>query len=165
MMVLPVRKFKETLEIRSGILARLKSHRYFPITIIATLVLVAAVIHVWQRVVVISLVKEVSVLTKVNRSLVDDAHKLQSRITALSMTARVEGYAMDSLGLKRVTADQLFTLVPEEVTPVAADELATILFSIKRVAEYLPVLSQAQAGASQLQPLKFEPDDSQGGGD
>ncbi len=164
MMVLPVRKFKETLEIRSGVFVRLKSHRYFPVTIIVALVLVASVIHVWQRVVVRNLVIEVSALGKENRSLVDDAHKIQSRITALSMTARIEGYAMDSLGLKRVSADQLFTLVPEEHTPVATDELATILFSIKRVAEYLPVLSPNQAGASQLQPLKFEPDESRRGG-
>jgi cell division protein FtsL len=159
MQIRSVRKFKETVEIRSQLLTRLQSHRYFPVALIVTLILVAACVHVWQRVMVISLVREVSLLEKENRGLVDDTHKVQSQIAALSMSARIERYAADTLGLKRVDADRLFTLVPEAVNTVPADELATMLSSIKRVAQYLPALSQTQAGAQELQPIKFEPDE------
>jgi cell division protein FtsL len=155
-----VRQFKETIEFRSLPLHRLRSHRYFAAAVIAAVVLVAACIHVWQRVVVINLVKEVSALDKENRSLVDDAHKIQTDIAALSMATRIELYALDTLGLQRVRADHLYTLIPEATREFSSDDLTTMISSIKRVAECLPVLTEAQAAAQELQPIRFEPADN-----
>ncbi len=151
-----VRKFKETNEIRSLLFKRIQSHRYTPIALIATAILLAACVHVWQRVVVIRLVREVSIMQREHAELVDDAQKVQSKIAALSMSARVESYAVDSLGLRPVAPDQLYTLVPEASGEIRGDELATVMSSIRRVAEYLPVLSETRAEARELQPLKFE---------
>lgn len=158
-----VRQFKETIEFRSLPLNRLRSHRYFPVAVIALVVLAAACIHVWQRVVVIGLVQEVSALEKKNRSLVDDAQKVQTDIAALTMATRVERYAVDTLGLQQVRADRLYTLVPDVTRNLSSDELATMLSSIRRVADYLPALTEAQA-AQELQPIRFEPSDDSGGG-
>jgi len=154
-----VRKFKETVEFRALPLNRLKSHRYFPTAVIALVVLLAACIHVWQRVVVISLVKEVSALEKENRALVDDAHKLQSDITSLSMSSRIERYAADSLGLQRIQPDNLFTITSYDDGRLVTDEWSAMISSIKRVADYLPVVTEAKAEARELEPIKFEPDE------
>lgn len=154
-----VRQFKETIELRSLPLHRLRSHRYFPAIVISLVVLSAACIHVWQRVLVIGLVKEVSVLEKENAGLVDAAHKVRTDIAALSMATRIENYAIDSLGLQRVSADRLVTLAPEATRNLSSDELATLISSIKRVAEYLPVVTEAQAGAQELEPIRFDPAD------
>jgi len=159
-----VRKFKETVEFRALPLNRLKSHRYFPTAVIALVILLAACIHVWQRVVVISLVKEVSVLEKENRALVDDAHKLQSDITSLSMSSRIERYAADSLGLQRIQPDNLFTITSYDDGRLVTDEWSAMISSIKRVADYLPVVTEAKAEARELEPIKFETDEERGDG-
>lgn len=151
-----VRKFKETIEFRSLPFNRLRSHRYFPATVLALVILAAACIHIWQRVVVISLVKEVSALQKENRGLVDAGHKVQTDVAALCMATRIERYALDTLGLKRVSPDSIYTLVPRSVGELSSDELTTMMSSIRRVAEYLPVLTDANAAAKKLEPIRFE---------
>lgn len=154
-----VRVFKETVEMRSLLLHRMRSHRYFPFAVIGTIVLAVACIHIWQRVVVIGLAQQVSHLKKENKQLIDDAHKVQSEIAALCMSSRIEQYALDSLGLKRVSTDRLYTLVTEDVSEAPSDQLATVLSSIKRVADYLPEVAEAKAAHSQLEPIRFDTDD------
>ena len=158
-MALSVRKFTETVEFRSLLFNRLKTHRYFPAAVLALVVLTAACIHIWQRVVVISLVKEVSVLQKENYDLVDRAHKVQTDIAALTMASRIEQYAIDTLGMQRVRPDRLYTLIPESAGDVSSDRFSTMISSIRRVAAYLPVLTEAQAAAQELQPIRFDTED------
>ncbi len=151
-----LRSYNETVEMRSMPLKRLRSHRYFPIAVIAVLLTAAACVHVWQRVVVLSLVKEVSLLEKENRGLVDDGHKVQSEITGLSMTTRIEKYAVDSLGLQRIQPSDSYVLEPWEKEVKSPDELAAMITSIRRVAEYLPERTEARATAQELQPIRFD---------
>jgi len=158
-----VRTFKESLEMSSQPLKRLQKHRYFPIALIVLALVSAACIHVWQRAVVIGMVKQVGVLNINSKALVDDIEKVQSDIAALTMASRIEQYASDSLGLERVTPNALYTLAPEEEAEVSRDELATMLSSIKRVADYLPVLTEAQADLTELQPIRFQADSADGG--
>jgi hypothetical protein len=112
---------------------------------------------------VINLVQDVSRLQKENRSLVDDAHKLRTEIASLSMASRIEQYALDSLGLQRVKMDQIVTLVPEESAEAPTDRFATMVSSIKRVADYLPAMSEAKAASDELKPIRFEPGDTGAG--
>lgn len=152
-----VRKFKETVEFRAHPLQRLKSNRYFPFAVMAVMLMAAACVHVWQRVVVISLVQEVSVLEKENQGLVDDAHKIQTEITALSMAGRIERFAVDSLGLQRVQPDHLFAVAEDEKQEKrTSDDFAAIMSSIKRVAEYLPEVSEVRAESQELEPIRFD---------
>jgi hypothetical protein len=58
--------------------------------------------------------------------------------------------------MRRVRADHLYTLIPEDDRELSGDDLTTMISSIKRVAEYLPVLTEAQAAAQELRPIKFE---------
>ena len=157
-----VRQFAETIQFRSQLLKRIKSHRYFPVAMIILVLLTAACVHVWQRVMVMGMVHEVGILQQEHNGLIDDVEKVQSDITRLSMASRIEQYAMDSLGLERVRPDRLYTLVPEEAREASGDEFATMLSSIKRVAGYLPVLTETQAEATELKPIKIDPDDDGG---
>lgn len=151
-----LRRFKEVIEFRSLPFNQIRSHRYFPATILAIVIMSAACIHIWQRVVVISLVKEVAVLQKENHELVDAGHKVQTDIAALSMATRIERYAIDTLGLQRISPDHLYTMIRQSENVRATDEWGTMISSIRRVAEYLPVVSSAQAAAQELEPIKFD---------
>ena len=60
--------------------------------------------------------------------------------------------------------DRLYTLIPESAGGSTSDGLSTVISSIRRVAERLPVLTEAQAAAQELRPIKFETSDSGGVG-
>ncbi|MEW5795131.1 MAG: cell division protein FtsL [Candidatus Zixiibacteriota bacterium] len=152
-----LRKYKETVEIRSLLFNRLRTHRYFPIAVMALLITGAACIHVWQRVVVLSLVKEVAALEKENRGLVDDAHKIQTEIAALSMATRIERFASDTLGLQRPSPNGLYTMTPVDIEMAESqDAFAALVSSIRRMADYLPERTEARAAAQELEPIKFD---------
>lgn len=149
-----VRKFKETVEIRSSVINRLRSHRYFPIAVLVTVFLMASVIHVWQRVHVLETVKQVSHLRAENAQLVDATSKLNVRLATLTAAGRIEKYAMDSLGLQPVAADQIYTLIGREEKPPEPDELATMFRAIERVTQYVPVVTENRASAGDLRQLR-----------
>ena len=154
-----VRKFKETVELRSTFLQRLRSHRFVPVVAISVALLAAACLHVWQRVTVIELAKDTAVLRKTNRDLVDDVKKLQSDIAALSMPSRIETYAVDTLGMQRVDPDRLFTLVNTSEKDIPDDEFVAMVSTIRRVADFLPVNTVAEASNRELKPIRFEQDE------
>ncbi|MEA2030445.1 MAG: hypothetical protein U9N55_02455 [candidate division Zixibacteria bacterium] len=146
-----IRRFSETVKMRSSILNRIRSHRYFPLSILAVTVLLASCIHVWQRVIVLDLVHEVSCLRIDNASLIDDTRKVHSDIVSLSSSARIEQYASDSLGLETVPAERLYTLIrTHQETPELTDDMAIILSAVKRVAAHMPSITRSNATAGEL---------------
>lgn len=151
-----VRKFKETVEIRSSVLNRLRSHRFFPPALLFLVFLSAACVHVWQRVKVVELVKDVSELQRENAELLDAKKKIHSEIAALSRSSRIESYATDTLGLKPVSADRLFTLVPNKVSYEQPDDLELLLYAINRVTESVPTISENRAMAGGVDNLKLD---------
>ncbi|UCG63086.1 MAG: cell division protein FtsL [Candidatus Zixiibacteriota bacterium] len=151
-----VRKFKETVEIRSSILNRIRSHRYFPVTLLFCVLLIAACVHIWQRVKVVELVKEVAELKNEQAELRDAKKKIRSDIAILSTAARIEQYAVDSLGLRRVDAERLFTLVFDKDDHEQPDDLELLLFAINRMADAVPALSSNNAMARGVDNLKLD---------
>ncbi len=151
-----VRKFKETVEIKSSVFNRLRSHRYFPATLLFSCLLVAACVHIWQRVRVVELVKEVSTLQKENAELLDAKKKIYSEVAALSTASRIERYAADTLGLRRVSAERLFTLVPDRTIYERPDDLELMLHAINRVARAVPTITESNASARGVDDLKFD---------
>ena len=151
----PVRKFKETLDIRSSILVRVRSHRYFPVSLLITVFLMASVIHIWQRVRVLELVREVSELRTHKAVLADDATRLNAQIAALSLAGRVETYARDTLGLVPLSAERLFSLVRKDKVR-EMDDLTVVLQAIERVTEHMPVISETRAAAGELPRVRID---------
>ncbi len=151
-----VRKFKETIEIRSSLVNRLRSHRYFPAGVLVCAILAASCIHVWQRVKVMALVKEVSYLRNENADLVDKVKKVSSEISPLEMASRIERYAMDTLGLQPVSADRLFTLAQRKAELPPPDDLAALTAAIKRIARHMPVVSPSTVNAGEVRPLRID---------
>ena len=148
----PVRRFKETVEIRSSTVNRVLSHRYFPAAILVTLFLTVCVVHVWQRVRVLELVKDVSRLRSENNQLIDAASKLNIRLAVLSSAGRIERYARDSLGLQ--PAAQTYSLIGREEELPEPDELATMFQAIERVTRHVPAISPSRATAGDLRRLR-----------
>ncbi|MFQ5453540.1 MAG: hypothetical protein ACE5D6_05070 [Candidatus Zixiibacteriota bacterium] len=142
-----IRKFKETVEIKSSIINRIRTFQYLPVLLLVSFFLIAACIHIWQRVKVIELVKDVARLKKENAGIMDDKKKLYSEIAALSMVSRIEKYAFDSLGLKPVSAKKLITLVRKQEKHNPPDELELMVNALKRMADYIPVIEGTRANA------------------
>ena len=151
-----VRKFKETVEIRSSLINRVRSNRYLPMAVLVAVVLTAACVHIWQRVRVLDLVYEVSLLRQENQALGDDLRKVYSDVSSLSMSARIESYASDTLGLQTVPAEKLFTLVPRDGTGPEADDFERVLTAMKRMATYLPAVTETQASAGELRNPRID---------
>ena len=144
-----IRTFEETLEIRSSRLNRLRSHRYFWVGLLASAFLLVSCFHIWQRVKVMQLLKDVSRLQTENAYLVNEAKKLNAEIAALMMASRIEQYAADSLGLRLATADRLYTLVERKSGVRRMDDLDLVTTALSRLARYLPVVTENEARAGQ----------------
>ncbi|MDF1544773.1 MAG: cell division protein FtsL [bacterium] len=157
-----VRKFKETIEIKSSVLTRLKSHRYLTMSLLSLAILLVSCFHVWQRVMVLDLVQEVGQLRDDHDRLEDNLKKVGAEISALSMSSRIERYAVDSLGMKPIKAEQLYTLVPHETESTRPDELTVMARAIKRVADYMPVITEADVHARELQIVTVDTSSSGG---
>ena len=151
-----VRKFKETVEIKSTTFNKIKSHRYFPVAVLLTLLLTGACIHIWQRVKVVSLVKEIAQLKHENESLLDDKKKLYSEIAALTTASRIGQFATDTLGMKPIPAERLLTLIPNDQKMNRPDDLALLMNAIKRVVDYMPVIEETRASATGVENLNLD---------
>ncbi len=154
-----VRKFKETVEFQQGFLTRIRQHRYFGLAVVSTLLLLVACIHIWQRVQVIHLVQEVDALKAQSALMLDETKKAQMDIAGLTRATRIAVCAAESLGLEPIAADRLFTIQMQSQKPVqrdSTDEFAEVMSSIKRVADFMPVMSEASARSNELRPLKFD---------
>lgn len=151
-----VRRFKETIEIRHSVFNRLRSHRYFPVTLLIAALLVASCFHIWQRVKVLGLVTEVSGLQREQAALINELSRVSSDVASLSMASRVEKYAIDSLGMEPVGAERMFMLVRREAATTETDELQRMFSAARRLADYVPVLSQSRARAGDLESIRFD---------
>ena len=151
-----IRRFKETVDINSSTLNKLKSHKYFSLTSLFVCFLIVCCMHLWQQVTVVSLIKDVSKLEKENNVLLDNKKKLYSDIASLSTSSRIEQYASDTLGLKLVDADNMLTLVPNKVVPSQPDELQQMLTAVKRVAQFLPVIEETRAKAGAVENITID---------
>lgn len=155
-----VRKFSQTVNFSKLPFRRLRKHRYFPIGVVVAALLFFSCLHIWQRVQVMTLVHETALLRDRNHELVQVAHKLNDDIAGLTMASRIENYAVDSLGLQRIPADKLFTLIRERDEDEPASELAQVFRSIERIAAYIPTITESQARAGEAPELVL-PDDSE----
>ncbi len=153
-----VRAFKETVEMRRFSLRKLRSHRYAAAIGIGALLLALACAHIWQRVTVIQLAMDVNRLQTERNELIDQSRKVNSEISSLSMAARIEPFAIDSLGLIVVPADRLFTVRTEKKPdrPQQLDQFAALKIAAKRFSDHLPVLSQTTAEAETTDSIKFD---------
>lgn len=155
-MAVPVRKFKETVDFQSLAFHRLRNRKYFPAAMLILAFLVVACFHIWQRVHVMSLVREVAQLREENRQLIDLTRKTYNEIASLSMNSRIQKFAQDSLGLSLVSAGRLLTLQRPEAVPKKLDRLDLILTSLERVGKHLPVLSGNPVNAAEPGQIRFD---------
>ncbi len=158
-----VRRFAETVQIKSGLIRRIRTHRWFPAGFLAAFILLVASFHVWQRVHVLSLLAEVDQLKREHLVLVDTATKVRADMAALSMGERIEGYATDSLGLVRLSAENIYTLVDDERPKPPTDGFANLVKAIERVGQWMPGIGDNEVNADELKRIRFD-EESQGEG-
>lgn len=151
-----VRRFAETIQIQSGLIRRIRTHRWFPAALLATIVLLVASFHVWQRVQVLSLLTDVDQLKREHRLLIDTATKLRADMAALSMGERIEAYARDSLGLTRLSAEKIYTLVDDERPKPPTDGYTNLVKAIERVGQWMPGIGHNDVNAEELKRIRFD---------
>ena len=137
-------------------LRRMRSHRYFPPTVLALTVLLASFIHVWQRVHVLELVNENSVLRSERAIFLDELKKTNSDISALSMSSRIRAYAGDTLGMRLPATDHVFILMDSKQRMRPSGEFDRMADAFKRFAAYLPSISETRAHAGEVDGLNLD---------
>lgn len=152
----PVRLLLETSAIRSSLLHRVRTHRYFPVAAFIVALFMVSCIHVWQRVMVVELTKTNGKLRIENAELLDETRKVYTQIAQLSLASRIESYAIDSLGMRPVDADRIYTLIPTDEPAAPQDELGGAITAVKRLAAYMPVVSETRAAAGEVSVINMD---------
>jgi hypothetical protein len=137
-------RYRSTGKLRKSFRKRIiSSPRLIPTLIIVTIV-VFACLHIWQRVYVLGLVQEISVVEKERENLTDLLKKTNSDAAELSRLSRMEPIAIEKLGLGRTSAENLFTLEvkKQEITLSGIDNVKN---SLKKLADNLPVINETKA--------------------
>ena len=143
-MEISLQRHRSTDRYKKSLGRRLVSSRaLIPSLFIAAIILFAC-LHVWQRVYVFGLVKEVSRLEKESANLDDLLKKTNAEIADLSRLSRVEEVASRELGLGRTKAENMFTLVLKK-PEVKRDALDNVVLSLRKLADNLPVLTESKA--------------------
>lgn len=155
-----VRKFKETTEIKTNIIKRFKSHKYFPLTVLLAVLLATACFHIWLRVRVMDLVKEISHLKTENKLLVDNKKKLYSDLAALKTSSRIEKYATDTLGLEIVKAENLLTLDKENSQAETPGNYELFVNAVDRMTDFFPVIEETKANAEGIEDIRIDTADN-----
>ena len=153
-MKISVQRYRATGNLKNSLKKRLVSSKsLIPAIILASIILLAC-LHIWQRVYVMGLVKEVSILERENKNLKDLVKKTHVEIVDLSRLSRIEKIAVEELGLTRTSSENLYTLCVnrEENNSEGLDEVVT---SLKKIADNLPVLNETKAATSSI----FETDE------
>jgi len=116
-----------------------------PILFVVVFVLFACV-HIWQRVYVLGLVKEVGGLEKEREVLTDLSKKTNAEIMDLSRVSRVEQIVSRDLGMARTSTENMLTLVVKKSPTIKKQgELDNVVSSLKKLADNLPVINESRA--------------------
>jgi hypothetical protein len=102
------------------------------------------------------MVKEVATLRSENAALVDDARKLHARIASLSLAERIRNYAVDSLHMQPVAAEDLYSLVRKRDAAPPLDDFDAMLTAFKRLAVHLPTVVGTEAKAGEIDVIMFD---------
>lgn len=151
-----VRQFKETLDLQQGKLQRLRSNPYLPAGILLTCLSLVACLHVWQRVHVLRLVSEVEHLTADQQLIQDETRKLQAEVATLSMASRIQTYAADTLGMRPIQTERPLLIERRDSVIRRGNDFQTMLASLQRMVDYLPVLSEATVTAGEPPAPQFD---------
>lgn len=145
-MKISLQRYQSTDKFRKSWSKRLvSSPALIPILFVAVFVLFAC-IHIWQRVYVLGLVKEVGALEKDREVLTDLLKKNNAEIMDLSRVSRVEQIASSDLGMTRTSAENMMTLVIKKPPVVKKQgELDNVVSSLKKLADNLPVINESRA--------------------
>lgn len=148
-MKISVQRYRATGTIRNTLKKRLVSSKTLIPTMIVGSIILLACLHVWQRVYVMGLVKEVTVLEKENNNLKDLLKKSDMEVTELSRLSRIEEIATGQLGLTRTGSENLYTLSinKDNNKTTGLDDMVT---SLKKIADNLPVLNETNAATNDI---------------
>ena len=143
-MKISVKRYRATDSIRKSLKKKLVSSRtVIPVLVVGSLIILAC-LHIWQRVYVMHLVKEVTVLEKENKQITDIVKKANLEILEFSSLSRIEKIAGEQLQMSGTRSENIFTLTLKESTP-RPEGLHDVISSLQKVAEYFPTLSESKA--------------------
>ena len=148
-MKLSIQRYRATGNLKKTLGKRIVSSKtIIPVIFIGSLIILGC-LHVWQRVYVMSLVKTVRSLEKDNKELRDILKKTDMDVIDLSRLARIEPIAVDELGLRKTSTENMFTLTLD-YSRQERQGINEVVSSLKKIADNLPVLTETKAAESDL---------------
>lgn len=133
----------------AGALKHIVSSRTWTTAIVLTLILIAALAYIWQRVRALDLLAEVQALESVNTDYKDQLRKLDSDVAQLSTAGRIIQLAQEDLKLEPAPLDKLYTVRFQEETP-GESGMRAFMGAIKRSVAKLPRVESAEVAAEEL---------------
>jgi cell division protein FtsL len=143
-MKISVQRYQATDRLKKSFSRRMVSSRVVLPFLVVIAIILFACFHVWQRVHVLNLGKEISRLEKEKVILNDLLKKSSSDIMELTRVSRIEEIAMGEMGMVRGGTDKMFTLEVKRAE-VKKDDLDNVVSSLKKLADNLPVINESKA--------------------
>jgi cell division protein FtsL len=143
-MKISVERYRATDNIKKSLKKKLVSSKsVIPVLIVISCVVLAC-LHIWQRVYVMHLVTETTVLEMKNKRLKDLVKKANLEVLELSSLSRIEKIAAERLHMNGSRSENIFTLILKETDP-RPEGLNDIISSLRKVADNFPVISESKA--------------------
>ncbi len=153
-MKISVQRYRAIDNLRKSTRKRIVSSKSFIPVLCILSVIALACLHVWQRVYVIHLVENVTVVENENKKLKDILKKSRIEEIELQRLSRIEKIATEKLGLSRTGAENMFTLTSHGIER-ERDGLDGVVTSLKKIADNLPAMNEGRAQTLEI----FEQDD------
>jgi len=153
-MRISIQRYRSTGNIRKSFRRRIVSSRMIIPALFIGCIILLACMHIWQRVYVLNLVREVRLLEKENKRIKDIVKKSNIEVIELSSLERIEKVATEDLKLVKTQPENIITMAMES-SPHPREGINEVVSSLKKIAENLPVLTESKASAVEI----FESDE------
>jgi cell division protein FtsL len=134
---------------KPGPIRRLVASRYLTALFVLSLLLLAACLYIWQRVVALDLINEVSLLEETNRARRDVLMKVETDVAELSRFSRIAKIAEKKFGLKQIQPENLYAVRFGEESP-GQGGMSQMWNTLRLSLRNAPSLESSTAAASEV---------------
>ncbi len=134
---------------KPGPIRRMVASRSLSTLFVLSLLMVAAGLYIWQRVVALDLINEVSVLEETNRTRRDVLMKVETDVAELARFSRIAKLAEKQFGLKQIQSENLYAVRFGEESP-GQGGISQMWNTLRLSLKNAPSIETSTASASEL---------------
>ncbi len=134
---------------KPGPIRRMVASRSLTALFVLSLLMVAACLYIWQRVVALDLINEVSQLEDTNRTRRDVLMKVETDVAELARFSRIAKLAEKEFGLKQIQSQNLYAVRFGEESP-GQGGISQMWSTLRRSLKNAPSIESSTASASEI---------------